>query len=179
MVDVWTGGVGSSRAPCMHYARCVCICACCAPYCGCCVACALVCQCVPRLCTYTRRVDDRRRGYMDVVDVVAGLWVFMRARRLCVRRAVAVIRLRYLECVVRAASVHTYLLRRVSAFIGAGACPCVMNDIGAWVSESVLWCWVCAAADRNVQRGGICNGKQLKHVKPAQTSRATDQSALV
>ena len=81
--------------------------------------------------------------------------------------------------VVRAASVHTYLLRRVSAFIGAGACPCVMNDIGAWVSESVLWCWVCAAADRNVQRGGICNGKQLKHVKTAQTSRATDQSALV
>ena len=68
-----------------------------------------------------------------MVAAVAGLWVFMRARRLCVRRAVAVIRLRYLECVVRAASVHTYSLRRAAAFVGAGACPCVMND-GAWVS---------------------------------------------
>ena len=33
-----------------------------------------------------------------MVAAVAGLWVFMRARRMSVRRAVAVIRLRLCEC---------------------------------------------------------------------------------
>ena len=48
-----------------------------------------------------------------MVAAVAGLWVFMRARRMSVRRAVAVIRLRLCECSACRVCAHIFAASRI------------------------------------------------------------------